>query len=95
MPAIKTISVSFERQFWTAQTGSAKYGVSMTADLLEGEDAEAETRNLLEQTRELVKDEIMPFVSRSTGKLSEVFHFLPEELQQEILSAIERAKEQR
>lgn len=95
MPIIKTISASCSRKFYAQQTGSAEYAVSLTADLLDGEDPEEETRKLLEQARDLVKTQIMPFVSRSTAKLSEVFHFLPEELQQEILNSVDRAKEQR
>lgn len=95
MPTIKTISASCSRKFYAQQTGSAEYSVSLTADLLDGEDAEEETRKLLAQARELVKAEVLPFVSRATAKLTEVFHFLPEDLQDEIMSATERAREQR
>ena len=56
---VKTISVTYGRKINLGDYNSAEIGLSLWADLEPGEDAEAATRELHAQARELVRAEYL------------------------------------
>jgi len=89
---VKTISVNYERKLNLGDYNSATVGMTLWADLDEGEDVEAAISTLQAAAKEAVKREALPLVGKADAQAREIFLGLPVEVQQAALKAAERER---
>ena len=80
MPAIKTVSVTYERKQNLGDFSSANIGATIWADVREDEDLDAVMRSLWEMAKANVKAQLLPLTAKQNGaslRIEEMFLGLP------------------
>jgi hypothetical protein len=70
---VKTVSVTYERKFSTAQYESATVGLTWWVDLADGEEPEQATRELWAQVKASVKEQALPILKGRQAQVKELF----------------------
>jgi hypothetical protein len=76
---IKTISVTYERKLNLGDFNSAAIGVTVWADVEDGEDPAAATNALFAKAKSAVKEQAMPLLSKVNAQTREFFMGKPVE----------------
>ena len=79
---IKTISVEYERKLNTGDYSSVTLGLTFWADLDEGDDPDACTRELYAQAKVHVKEQAQPFIKKQQAETEEIVNNLTPELKE-------------
>lgn len=86
MAQVKMISVVYERKINLGDYNSAHVGITLWADLDPGEDdQDVVTKELYEEAKTQVKNQILPIVANHRAKVEETFLALPVEVQSKIM----------
>jgi len=81
MPTVKTVSVQYERKLNLGDFNSATVGITLWADIDEGENLDTAMRNLWEMATNNVKAKAQTFKVQTEAQAKEIYLGLPVELQ--------------
>ena len=85
MAKITTVSVTYERKVNLGDYNSAHIGISIWAELEEGDDPKAITEQLYEDAKGHVKAQTLPVVANHRAEVEKTFLGLPVEVQNQIM----------
>lgn len=77
---VKTISVTYERKWNLGDYQSATVGATAWADLDKDENSKAAFDALFAEVKEVVKEQSLPLLRKTTADVQDVFAGLPKEL---------------
>lgn len=74
------ISVTYERKWNMGDFSSATVGITLWADLEEGDNPQACTEKLFKDAKAAVRAQSMPLIQKTTAKVQEVMAGLPKSM---------------